>query len=77
MLWLNNADHMGFSHNASRPWPIPNKARDGMQRISKTMILLFLQSWLKEDQEANALFTEAYANTLTDAVVDKVWWYEK
>ncbi|MDP6439097.1 MAG: PHB depolymerase family esterase [Candidatus Brocadiia bacterium] len=76
MLWLKNADHLSFSDNP-RAWVLPSKARPDAQRISKAMIVVFCNYYLKEDKVGKAYFNEEYANSLCGEVVTKVTWLEK
>ena len=76
MLWLENADHFSFS-DGPRAWIIPSPSRKDAQRITKAMMLVFLDYYLKNDRLAKRFLNVKYANSLTGKVVGKVKWYEK
>ncbi|NOY75009.1 MAG: hypothetical protein GXP32_04370 [Kiritimatiellaeota bacterium] len=76
MLWLANADHLSFSDNPSA-WRFPSKARADAQRITKAMMLVFCDYYLKGDEEAKKYMNSDYAGTLTGNIVTKLTWYQK
>lgn len=49
-LWLENADHFSFVDNP-KAWLFPSKSRPDVQRISKAMMVLFCDHFLKEKKE--------------------------
>jgi predicted dienelactone hydrolase len=75
-LWLENADHFSFCDN-SKAWIFPSKSRPDVQRISKVMMVLFCDYFLKEKEEAKDKMNKEYANSLCGNVVTEVQWCEK
>ena len=75
-LWLENADHLCFSDNP-KAFLLPSKARADAQRISKALMVIFCDYFLKGKQEAQEKINEEYVNTLCGNVVTKVKWFEK
>ena len=76
MLWLANADHMCFS-DSPRAWLLPSKARPDAQRITKAMMVVFCNYYLKDNKKAKKYLNSDYANTLTGNVVTKLTWHQK
>ncbi len=76
MLWLANADHMAFSDNP-RAWLLPSAARPDAQRITKAMMVVFLDFYLKGDKLAKRFLNPGYANSLCGNVVRRVTWYAR
>lgn len=75
-LWLENADHFSFCDN-SKAWIFPSKSRPDVQRISKAMMVLFCDYFLKEKEEAKDKMNKEYANSLCGNVVTEIQWHEK
>ena len=76
LLWLHNADHLCFSDNP-KAWILPSASRPDAQRISKAMMVLFCDHFLKQDPSATAYLNTNYANSLCGKVVTKIEWLEK
>ena len=76
MLWLAEADHMSFAHNASAQL-FPSPARDDTRRIQFPMILAFCDAYLKDDAAARRRLTGKHANSLCGEVVQWVKWHQK
>jgi predicted dienelactone hydrolase len=78
MLWLKNADHMGFSHNPELPnKAIPSTSLEDSQRISKAMMLVFCNAYLKGNKQAADHLNKKYANSLIGGVVSSIDWFQK
>ncbi len=60
-LWLENADHFSFADNPTA-WLFLSKSRPDVQRISKAMMVLFCDHFLKEKKEAKDKMNTEYAN---------------
>ncbi|MBI4846328.1 MAG: hypothetical protein HY810_07660 [Candidatus Omnitrophica bacterium] len=75
-LWLERADHSSFS-DSPKAWILPSKSRLDVQRISKAMMVLFCDHFLKEKKEAKSKMNGGYANSLCGNVVRKIQWHEK
>ncbi len=75
-LWLENADHFSFADNP-KTWLFPSKSRPDVQRISKAMMVLFCDHFLKERKEAKDKMNKEYANSLSGNVVTEIQWHEK
>lgn len=75
-LWFKNADHLSFSDNP-KAHLFPSKSREDMQRISKTMMVLFCDYFLKENEEALDKMNKKYVDSLCGKVVTNVKWHEK
>ena len=75
-LWLKNADHFSFS-DSPRARIFPSKARPDAQRISKAMMVLFCDYFLKGKRKARDKLNEKYANSLCGRVVTSIQWIEK
>ncbi|MEA3438496.1 MAG: hypothetical protein U9R43_18680 [Thermodesulfobacteriota bacterium] len=75
-LWLENADHFSFCDNP-KAWIFQSKSCSDVQRISKAMMVLFCDHFLKEKEEAKDKMNEEYANSLCGNVVTKIQWHEK
>ena len=75
-LWLKNADHFAFADN-SKAWVFPSRSRPDVQRISKAMMVLFSDHYLKEKDEAGDKMNKRYADSLCGDVVTEIIWLEK
>lgn len=72
LLWLENADHMGFSHNPKLKFDlIPSPARPDMQRIAKAMTVVFFDTYLKESSTAKKSLNQQFASSLCGGLVPK------
>jgi predicted dienelactone hydrolase len=82
-LWLWNAGHMAWADFDSNSdfirggakWAVPEN--EDVLRISKVMTLIFLNTYLKKDEDSRRLLTEDYAKTLTGRVIKSLKWAEK
>ena len=75
-LWLENADHLSFCDN-SKAWILPSKSRPDVQPISKAMMVLFSDYFLKDKQKARNNLNSKYVNSLCGKIVTSVKWNEK
>ena len=75
-LWLKNADHLCFSHGP-KSYLLPSRARPDAQRISKAVMVLACDYFLKGKKQALDRFNKEYVSSLCGKVVTKVDWYEK
>lgn len=73
LVWLTNADHMGFSYNPKqRLQLIRSPARDDQQRIAKAMTVAFFDAYLKDSEEARRCLDQQYVQSLVGAQIRKV-----
>jgi len=77
LLWLENADHLAFSYNPAARIQLPSPARKDAQRISKAVMVLVCDAWLKNSAEARAALNKETISALCGDVVSKVDWFEK
>jgi len=77
LLWLENADHMGFSDNPGSRFQFPSKPKADLQRISKAVMTLCCDLHLKQDPAARQRFGKEYVDSLCGGVVTRVTWREK
>lgn len=77
LLWLENADHLAFSYNPGARIQLPSPARNDAQRISKAVMVLFCDAWLKNSAQARAALNKETMSALCGDVVSKVNWFEK
>jgi len=75
-LWLENASHFSFTDNP-KAWMFPTRSRSDVQYITKAMMVLFSDYFLKERKETADYMNRAYANSLCGRVVTDVQWHEK
>lgn len=75
-LWLENADHLSFAHHKTTAY-FPSKARKDVQRITKAMMVVSADYYLKQDVAAKKYLTEEYAKSLCGRIVKSIEWYEK
>ncbi len=75
-LWLENADHFSFADNP-KAWLFPSESRTDVQRISKAMMALFCDHFLKGKKEAGGRMNREYVNSLSGTVVTEIQWREK
>ena len=75
-LWLRNADHMCFS-DGPRARLLPSRAREDAQRISKALMLLACDRYLKSAKEAEKRMNKEYVNSLCGRVITAIEWHEK
>jgi len=75
-LWLENADHLGF-YEFPDARLLPSRAREDLQRITKAMMALFCDYFLKDRKEAASYMNEQYLNSLCGKVVTRGQWLKK
>lgn len=75
-VWLENADHFAFADNA-RSFLFPSRARRDTRRITRALMVVAADHFLKGKPEAAAALNEAYARTLLGWVVSDLEWLEK
>ncbi len=75
-VWLKNADHLSFADNRSTKF-LPSLSRGDVQRITRSLMVIFSEYYLKDDLSMHAYMNEAYVNSLRGLVVRKVLWFEK
>jgi predicted dienelactone hydrolase len=75
-LWLENADQLCFSDNP-KSYLLPSRARSDAQRISRAVMVLSWDLFLKGKQEARKKLNKDYINSLCGNVVTAVRWHEK
>jgi len=76
-LWLKNGDHMGFSDNPKAKEIIQSKAKTDMQRISKAVMVLSCDYFLKDKKDAFEKMNEEYLNSLCGKVVANIKLFKK
>ena len=76
LFWISGADHLSF---ADSPWirsqsssDLSSQAREEVQRISKALMVVSCDYFLKEKKEAANFLTEVYVDSLRGNVVDEV-----
>lgn len=77
LLWLENVDHLAFSYNPDASIQLPSPAREDAQRISRAVMLLSCEVFLRGNEAAKADFNSDYVSTLCGKVVTKIEWSEK
>jgi predicted dienelactone hydrolase len=75
-LWLENADHFGFS-DGPKAHVLPSKARKDAQRISKALMVVACDHYLKGKKEASANMNADFANSLCGDVITKIGWHAR
>lgn len=75
-VWLENADHFAFADNA-RSFLFPSRARRDTRRITRALMVVAADHFLKGRPEAASALNEAYARTLLGRVVTDLEWLEK
>ena len=75
-VWLLNADHLAFS-DSPRAFVLPSRAREDAQRISKALMVVSCDWFLKNDETAHLHLTEAYTRTLLGETITDLTWAEK
>ncbi|MFH1282665.1 MAG: hypothetical protein ABII27_03265 [bacterium] len=75
-LWLENADHLSFAQNKATVF-LPSRVRKDVQRITKAMMVISCDHFLKGKKEASEKLNKEYFNSLCGRVVAKIKWYEK
>ncbi len=76
LVWLENADHFAFADNA-RSLLFPSRARRDTGRITRALMVVAADRFLKDRPEAAAALNENYARTLLGRVVSDLEWLEK
>lgn len=71
-FWLENADHMSFSDGPKSRGPFRTEATPDVQRISKALMVVSCDYYLKGKKEAADFIGAAYINSLCGKVVTKV-----
>jgi predicted dienelactone hydrolase len=69
-FWLEGADHAAFSDGPKAGF-LPSEARPDAQRISKALMVVSCDYYLKGKKEAAEFLSEAYVNSLSGKVVTK------
>ena len=75
-VWLENADHLCFSDNP-KAYILPSRARVDGQRISKALMVISCDYFLKGDEEGKRHLNGDYVRSLCGDVVTGVEWLEK
>jgi predicted dienelactone hydrolase len=75
-LWLENADHLSFAHN-NATFFLPSRARKDVQRIVKSMMVIFCNYFLKDDKSIIQYINNDYVNSLKGRVVREIELFEK
>lgn len=75
-IWLEDSDHFGFC-DSPKASSLPSKSRPDVQRISKAMMVLFSDYFLKEIKDSKNKMNKEYVNSLCGNVVTKIQLYEK
>jgi predicted dienelactone hydrolase len=70
-FWLENADHMSFSDGPKAVGPFRTGAMPDAQRISKALMVVSCDYYLKGKKSAAEFISEAYVNSLCGKVVTK------
>lgn len=75
-LWLKNVDHFAFADNA-KSFLFPSRARRDTTRITRALMVVAADHFLKARPEAAAALNEQYARSLLGRVVSDLEWLEK
>ncbi len=75
-FWLENADHLSFSDNP-RAYLLPSQARPDAQRVSKALMVLFCDYFLKDDKKALKNLNQDYLDSLCGDVVTEIKLHKK
>ena len=75
-FWLKNADHLCFS-DYPKAHLFPSKARMDAQRISKALMVLFCDHFLKGKRNALKELNDDYLKSLCGSVITHINWYKK
>jgi len=75
-LWLENADHLAFA-DSPKAWILPSKSRPDTQRISKAMMVIFCNHFLKQKKGAVKYLNESYVNSIGGNIVTSVQWFQR
>lgn len=75
-LWLKNVDHFAFADNA-KSFLFPSRARRDTTRITRALMAVSADHFLKARPEAAAALNEQYARSLLGRVVSDLEWLEK
>lgn len=75
-LWLTNADHVSFADN-KHMWVVPSASRRDVQRITKAIMTVSCDHFLKGKSDARHSFNKDYARSLRGEVVTDIEWMEK
>lgn len=75
-LWLANADHVSFTDNHSM-WLLPSAARKDVQRITKALMVISCDHFLKGRYDARKSMKARYIRTMRGEVVNELEWLEK
>lgn len=70
-FWLEGADHLAFSDGPKAGF-LPSEARPDAQRISKALMVVSCDYYLKGKKEVAEFLSEAYVSSLCGKVVTKV-----
>jgi predicted dienelactone hydrolase len=75
-LWLANADHVSFSDN-KHMWVLPSPSRRDVQRITKAIMTISCDHFLKNRAEARQAFSKEFVQSLVGETVTDIEWMEK
>jgi predicted dienelactone hydrolase len=75
-VWLENADHFAFADNA-KSFLFPSRSRRDASRITRALMVISADRFLKDKPEAANALTERYARSLLGRVVSDLEWHEK
>jgi predicted dienelactone hydrolase len=75
-FWLTNANHLSF---ADSPFlqRLPSRAKRDVPRITRALMVLFSDYFLKDDRNAMGNLTKGYIDSLCGSVVSKISWFTK
>lgn len=75
-VWLENADHFSFADNA-KSFLFPSRARRDVSRVTRALMVVSADRFLKDKPEGATALTERYARSLLGRVVSDLEWLEK
>lgn len=75
-FWLANADHASFADN-KHMWVIASPSRRDVQRITKAVMTVACDHFLKGKQEARHAFSKEYVKSLHGETVTDIEWLER
>ena len=75
-FWLKNADHFAFSDNPEARF-FPSASRPDAQRISKALMVLFCDYFLKDEKSSIKLIKKTEVRTLEGEVINQIIWRQK
>lgn len=76
LIWLTNADHTSFADN-KHMWVIASPARRDVQRITKAIMTVSCNHFLKNKPETRNSFNKEYVRSLRGETIPDIEWNDK